>query len=283
MDFLKTFLLQTDSNVPEIKQEPNFDIEANEKEELDEKPQRKKYRKLKETQNVYKCEICFKQFKRNFSLKIHKRIHYDEKPFKCELCPMEFNQKSNYTKHKLIHLNQKPHKCDQCDNSFSQKSHLINHQILHAAEDIKPYKCSYCEKGFSNTNCLMKHVQIFHFGREMFKCENCDKIFVSRSGLKNHLKTHTRAAENTKNSRKRLDKFMIKSELENQLINTEPVKQKRRMDPKVTEPIQSKLITATKFGIPIVGTSSFSKFGIPIIGSAQIKMEPEVEIYELSD
>lgn len=284
MDILQTFLLQNDENEITIKEEPPLEIDTDKEQEILEENEkepsnRKKYRKLKDKQITFTCDICQKVFKRNFSLKIHKRIHFDEKPFKCELCPMDFNQKSNYTKHKLIHLNQKPHKCTKCDNTFSQKSHLKTHQMLHAAEDLKPYKCGHCNSGFSNNNCLMKHVQISHYGREMFKCDICDRIFVSKSGIKNHRKNHT--MENNKSTRKRLDKFMIESDLEkrNSLTVTKNTK------PKLVEPIKFEL--PTKFEIPTVGKNNFTKFGVPnacanIIQLPEIKEEP-IEIYELSD
>lgn len=301
-----TFLLQTDVNLTTIKQEQELEIKQEIKEEIieeiieeNEKPLKpeKKYKLKGKHQNTYTCDICFKEFKRNFSLKIHKRIHFDEKPFKCELCPMHFNQKSNYTKHKLIHLNQKPHKCGKCDNSFSQKSHLINHQMQHAAENLKPYKCGYCESSFGTNNCLIKHVQILHFGREMFKCEFCGKIFVSKSGFKNHRKIHILAKDKSKNIRKRLDKFMTQSELEMRLQTTEIVKPKIIISPYNTtlqfnnkiSPYQSpKTFTSTtKFGIPIDGTiHNLTKFGVPNAYSleiTEIKKEPELEIYELSD
>lgn len=268
MDILKTFLLQPDENGIVIKQEPAIEIESEiEPEFLQENEKqpskRKKYRKLKD--QTFTCDLCNKIFKRNFSLKIHKRIHFDEKPFKCELCSMEFNQKSNYTKHKLIHLNQKPHKCTKCENTFSQKSHLLNHQMIHAAEDLKPFKCGYCEERFSNNNCLMKHVQIRHFGREMFKCEFCDRIFVSKSGIKNHRKNHLREDNKLNNNRKRLDKFMI--------------------EPMIIEPKIPKIVKIKKFEIP---KRSFTKFGVPnscldIIRLPEIKKEPNIEVVEISD
>lgn len=280
MDILKTFLLQNEENEIKIKEEPPLDIDSDKEQESFEENElhpskRKKYRKLKDKQITFICDICNKVFKRNFSLKIHKRIHDDEKPFKCELCPMVFNQKSNYTKHKLIHLNQKPHKCTQCDNTFSQKSHLKTHQLLHAAEDLKPYKCNHCNEGFSNNTCLIKHVQISHYGREMFKCEFCERIFVSKSGIKNHHKNHILENNKSKNIRKRLNKFMTEP-------RTVPDLEKRlsiRTEPKLVEPI--------KFEIPTNGTHNFTKFGVPnafpnIIQLPEIKEEP-IEIYEISD
>lgn len=281
MDILKTFLLQNEVNGMKIKQEPALEIESEVEssevpEEIEKLPSiRKKYRKL-HAPTTFTCDLCNKVFKRNFSLKIHKRIHFDEKPFKCELCSMDFNQKSNYTKHKLIHLNQKPHKCTKCDNTFSQKSHLLNHEMIHTAEDIKPFKCGYCEERFSNNNCLMKHVQVLHFGREMFKCEFCNRIFVSKSGIKNHRRNHLREDIILNNNRKRLDKFMIEPQTG---LRVEPELEKN------TKPNIVKIIKTTQFELP---KQNYTKFGVPnacpdIFILPEIKKEPNIEIIELSD
>lgn len=44
----------------------------------------------------YACEICKKEYSKQWSLKQHMYTHSDKKPFQCDFCRMEFIRKDKY-------------------------------------------------------------------------------------------------------------------------------------------------------------------------------------------
>ncbi|XP_078073849.1 uncharacterized protein LOC144497024 [Mustelus asterias] len=54
----------------------------------------------------------------------------------------------------------------------------------------KRYKCEVCNKGFVTFTSLLKHQRV-HTGEKPFTCEECDKSFSDSSNLRRHQRIHT--------------------------------------------------------------------------------------------
>lgn len=52
---------------------------------------------------VFSLQECSKEFKSEYSLKLHQLIHTGEKPFDCPLCKTAFNRRDKLKRHMLIH------------------------------------------------------------------------------------------------------------------------------------------------------------------------------------
>ena len=50
-----------------------------------------------------------------------------------------------------------------------------------------------CRKTYSTKFNLKRHVEVTHLKQKKFKCELCEKYFVSQQNLKEHIFTHTGA------------------------------------------------------------------------------------------
>jgi len=79
---------------------------------------------------LYKCKICGKYMKREYSLKIHVLNHLNIKRFECEVCHKRFNSKTYLSDHSNTHTGLKPYVCDigDCKERFRQRIKLCVHK-----------------------------------------------------------------------------------------------------------------------------------------------------------
>ena len=64
------------------------------------------------TQTMYPCQFCDKQYKLSSILSDHvKRDHFAERSHQCELCPKAFFKLNDLKYHKRVHLSIKPYVC----------------------------------------------------------------------------------------------------------------------------------------------------------------------------
>ncbi len=141
-------------------------------------------------------EGCNKEFNRNDTLKIHKRVHSGERPYSCdyENCNKAFSQQSDLTKHIRIHTGERPYSCDyeSCGKSFIELGALVKHKRVHTGE--KPYVCDYegCGKSFSQSSKIKIHKRV-HTGERPYSCDydDCGESFSNSSSLIVHKRVHT--------------------------------------------------------------------------------------------
>ncbi|XP_052764928.1 zinc finger and BTB domain-containing protein 49-like isoform X2 [Mya arenaria] len=86
--------------------------------------------------SVYQCHYCAKEFRSNYSLERHIRIHTKEKPFQCTVCLRSFSQKESLKTHMKIHSEDKPFQCDICSRTFALKDYVLRHiKRMHNLDD----------------------------------------------------------------------------------------------------------------------------------------------------
>ncbi|XP_030379396.1 zinc finger protein 667 [Scaptodrosophila lebanonensis] len=179
----------------------------------------------------YYCNLCKIQFHTAGEFDNHKHMHGNsssEIKFNCELCTASFREKSNYDEHVRRHneelllpslamsnsgetpnqvvgddenpsaLNEmymseppKPFPCEVCHRSFASPGHLNAHMIVHQDDRERTYKCDYpqCNKSFMSRHNLFDHLKQ-HYNSEEFKCDICGKTFKSTKNLQNHKQIH---------------------------------------------------------------------------------------------
>ncbi|XP_048189468.1 PR domain zinc finger protein 5 isoform X3 [Perognathus longimembris pacificus] len=137
----------------------------------------------------YNCEICHKSFKRLDQVGAHKVIHSEDKPYKCKLCGKGFAHRNVYKNHKKTHSEERPFQCAECKALFRTPFSLQRHLLIHNSE--RTFKCHHCEATFKRKDTLNVHVQVVHERHKKYRCELCNKAFVTPSVLRSHKKTHT--------------------------------------------------------------------------------------------
>ncbi|XP_062055669.1 PR domain zinc finger protein 5 isoform X3 [Lepus europaeus] len=137
----------------------------------------------------YNCEICNKSFKRLDQVGAHKVIHSEDKPYKCKLCGKGFAHRNVYKNHKKTHSEERPFQCEECKALFRTPFSLQRHLLIHNSE--RTFKCPHCDATFKRKDTLNVHVQVVHERHKKYRCELCNKAFVTPSVLRSHKKTHT--------------------------------------------------------------------------------------------
>jgi KRAB domain-containing zinc finger protein len=83
----------------------------------------------------YKCDICGRGFRKNYSLTIHKRKHTSD--YECDVCGERCHSNFNLKQHMRKHTGEKPYKCDVCGKDFTRKCDLNMHSKEHANDKAK--------------------------------------------------------------------------------------------------------------------------------------------------
>lgn len=81
---------------------------------------------------IYQCDVCFKQYNKQFKLSNHRNVHTREKEFKCKFCDKVYMFRRSLQLHLKLHEN--GYKCEVCNENFVQKLKLKRHQIQHMVE-----------------------------------------------------------------------------------------------------------------------------------------------------
>lgn len=94
-----------------------------------------------------------------------------------------------------IKLGKEHYQCEHCPRSFWKEQELYDHEEVHfKTEEV--YDCPICNVVFASKSMLLCHRRITHNDRSNsksphFKCEECGKTFLQKSGLRTHLTIHT--------------------------------------------------------------------------------------------
>nr|XP_057939807.1 zinc finger protein 1035 isoform X1 [Doryrhamphus excisus]XP_057939808.1 zinc finger protein 1035 isoform X1 [Doryrhamphus excisus] len=155
----------------------------------------------------YRCLQCARGFKKRVYLLGHKIVH---RMMQCTLCKKILPNAGHFVHHaKLYHKGEK-FPCADCEKQFHNPAELLRHQKLHKTakdeahllkekplqplefqqEPVKPQslQCSLCKKEFDNVHALGEHCRT-HISSS--KCPFCNKDFIARRHLLNHMDEHT--------------------------------------------------------------------------------------------
>ena len=144
---------------------------------------------------IGKCQMCNKTYKRLADLAVHKRRHhnegFEECIYKCDICEATFPRKESLKRHNMRGLHQRPkrHHCKQCSVRFKSALSLKTHNSLtHSSGLTKLAKCKICNKELLNKQSLRRHKMSMHpelAPKEV--CYLCQKEFKTKGAVQKHI------------------------------------------------------------------------------------------------
>lgn len=170
----------------------------------------------------YSCELCAKQFNTHKYLHSHKLIvHSDPKTwnFSCAICKKKFPIKSNYDQHIRRHIGEKRFECHLCDKKFVEKVVLKRHIKSHS--NVRPFKCELCQMEYKEKKRLDVHLKKIHDDGDAkvkkYFCNLCPKLYFVKKDLTQHMNSHRGekpfACEVC--NKRFMDKYYVKQHLKN--------------------------------------------------------------------
>ncbi|XP_070560475.1 zinc finger protein 718-like [Ptychodera flava] len=152
------------------------ELHMKEKEAKTLKLKREKKRKEKATKKFFKCEDCGIGFTLKKEYSLHMRIHKKDaqKRFQCRLCGTEFAKMIELTNHeKSVHPGEKPYVCEVCHHGFNNFMYLNGH--ITRAHGTTSFNCEDCDKVFKTKSALNLHSKRMHLGVWKYQCDTCSK------------------------------------------------------------------------------------------------------------
>lgn len=134
------------------------------------------------------CDECGKMFKLPSDLRVHKLQIHSDKPV-CELCGRECKNQFALKLHLQGFHKQGYFPCDKCDHIAKTQNCLRKH-IEYKHSERKT--CDICDKTFSVKSTLARHYRSAHLNMK-FTCvyPGCSKRYAFKGGVRKHLRTHS--------------------------------------------------------------------------------------------
>lgn len=106
----------------------------------------------------------------------------------CPYCDKKFSEPYQRKRHvEREHMNAKI-KCDECPKLFQCQQSLNYHKLTkHASDTAMSYRCEICQKTFVAKVTLDNHIKYKHTEVRKFECSKCDSRFKQRKNLNAHL------------------------------------------------------------------------------------------------
>nr|CAI5869090.1 unnamed protein product [Callosobruchus analis] len=106
--------------------------------------------------------------------------------YKCQMCDEIFLKFPEYKIHKKNHYIEK-RRCKICNIVCQSIGKLADHLNKHLG--LRPFKCDECDKSFVSKHHVKLHKRC-HSTEKIFKCTKCEKAFKNRMSLRSHLIVH---------------------------------------------------------------------------------------------
>lgn len=132
------------------------------------------------------CRICFKQIL-DFKKHLKASKGNEEHRWYCEICSASVNTKHDLNGHLMrVHKETTCPKCKEICSGINGVNRHVN--SFHKLDEERLKMCPYCGK---LVMILRTHIRVVHKREKRFVCDYCDKSFVLKRGLIEHIRIHT--------------------------------------------------------------------------------------------
>lgn len=140
----------------------------------------------------YACDICLKRFRRKYILTEHRKEEHGRKRIDCPTCGKSFAYKQTLKRHNkrfhsLLQSEAFPYQCKICGKRFNVLKKIDDHLKTHDKPDI--FKCNDCGKVYANSMALKRHSSRHSVAR--FQCKTCKRSYTTNEDLQKHVGIHT--------------------------------------------------------------------------------------------
>ncbi|CAH0730168.1 unnamed protein product, partial [Brenthis ino] len=139
----------------------------------------------------YICYECGDTFLSASRLDKHLNVHkIGNHP--CDYCEKVFKLEKYKAKHvSLVHIQESTVKCLYCSEKFVGIFQRHIHVTEHHKEKVKYMTCEYCGNSYTWKPYFLAHMRRKHGAEKKYKCKHCEKCFLMKYELKNHMVRHT--------------------------------------------------------------------------------------------
>ncbi|XP_034942095.1 zinc finger protein 699-like [Chelonus insularis] len=195
------------SNVSDNKKDMKHENESDDDELGQDCNQTNEQDEFNSAPGLYKCGMCNQFCSTLKNLKRHALVH-GEKKYSCTVCKKWFFRPDTLKKHaekhghglldNLADENKLYESDDESFNRTSNSNMTSNDQTKKEESDEDgsgKYKCQHCDKIMATKTGLRRHVSMHKPKAEPVTCEICKKVCASQARLVLHQKTHNKPKE----------------------------------------------------------------------------------------
>ncbi|XP_045771379.1 oocyte zinc finger protein XlCOF6.1-like isoform X2 [Maniola jurtina] len=149
------------------------------------------HEKAHRKRNLFICNVCGKGCTTSGVLKAHLETHKEnrERHCTCDQCGKKFYTNKTLDSHIQKCHTGKRYICQVCSFPFTDKYNLAKHLLNHDGKGTV-FKCEDCNKSYTSRTSYIEH-QRMHSGERPFVCSYCSKSFTSKKRLTEHHRIHT--------------------------------------------------------------------------------------------
>ena len=142
--------------------------------------------RLREDKRTKICEICGKVLNWGQQYRYHMDLQHGNRDSVCqeEGCGYKSTEKGLRDHYRSVHIYKKCHACGKDVKYNNFKYHVLVH---HTSDSEKPFQCDICQKGFVTRAVLKDHMNT-HSGDRPYKCEFCSKTTANSANCNKHMR-----------------------------------------------------------------------------------------------
>jgi uncharacterized Zn-finger protein len=113
-------------------------------------------------------------------------LHREENIYFCEICKKPSFHRNNVSGHTSVSSKAKMFRCEMCVTSSTQN----NSATRRFGSRKRPFSCNICNKSFIYRSNIENHIRV-HTGERPFSCDICKKSFAQLTNLNTHMRVHS--------------------------------------------------------------------------------------------